>query len=238
MDKTELYGANDFRSYLSHHGILGQKWGIRRFQAYGEGGYNRKGGKTGKNIGEAKKQKKLASSINKNVSSGYYSKEQPKIKGLPAVKKLYSDLEEERKEVNDSLGLYRKYWALSEDQRDSYIRKAVDMQEPEDEEDWQDTYEYYKYDDGDQGEYSSYDLFCRDHGSTEEAEWDKYYTAKEKYDKKCEQITKQTLGEYADTPITKYTKSYSWSPDIKTAEDAVRVALDSMLNDEVNEEKK
>ena len=49
----EYYG-NDYRSYLSHYGVLGMHWGIRRYQPYGAG-YQRKGGETGKELAEVKK---------------------------------------------------------------------------------------------------------------------------------------------------------------------------------------
>lgn len=48
-------GNNDWRDYcLAHHGIMGMHWGIRRFQPYSVTG-PRKGGKTGKEVGIAKR---------------------------------------------------------------------------------------------------------------------------------------------------------------------------------------
>ncbi len=48
------YGDKDSRDYLAHYGVVGMKWGIRRYQPYSYTGA-RKGGKTGKEIGIAGK---------------------------------------------------------------------------------------------------------------------------------------------------------------------------------------
>ena len=53
-----MYYMND---YLAHYGVVGMKWGIRRYEPYSS--KPRGSGKGGKEIGEAKKKAKTFPSL-------------------------------------------------------------------------------------------------------------------------------------------------------------------------------
>ena len=62
---------NEYSKELFHHGVIGMRWGIRRYQPYGQGGYDPK--KAGKFIGKIKKKiqktgEKISSEIRLNIA--------------------------------------------------------------------------------------------------------------------------------------------------------------------------
>lgn len=123
--EIDYYGNNDWRDYcLAHHGIMGMHWGIRRFQPYSTTG-PRKGGKTGKEIGLARR---LARGIGEGVKTirVNYKKNALKRKRMAGLKKA-REIKAEKESIMKSGSaerMLKRKELFSNDEIDSFITRA------------------------------------------------------------------------------------------------------------------
>ncbi len=134
---------------LSHHGIIGQKWGVRRFQ-------NADG--TWTEAGKKRYGRQVHDTHDDVIKSDRY-------------KKAEKELDKAYKDVKD-------YYSLPEKERDKYYEQAARNAlkkygfDPDDEEVYKQYFAGYKYDDLDVGPDASFSFYLKDKG-IDPAEWSK-----------------------------------------------------------------
>lgn len=113
-----MYSNNDYRyylehqlltsgGYLSHHGVMGMKWGIRRYQSYDT--VPRKSGESGKETGLAKKKTKL---------------ENKKAKNSAKIKEYQDELAKPR--TQKQIATAKKYQTKLDKVNSSYITRRAE----------------------------------------------------------------------------------------------------------------
>ena len=196
-------------SYLAHHGILGQKWGIRRFQNK-DGSRTAEGKKRYKTMQAAHGTRargnspfdraknraidKAKDEFNELLDSARYGKNKAKYDAAvdewdKAQTHRYDEYEKEFDKYASIAGManaYRCGWDQPNagfGSRDNMLEFAT---------------EFYKYDDGDQGKFNSYDYFLVGKGENPNYVQDKAFKASSAMLDLAKEDAKDLFGDLAD----------------------------------------
>lgn len=124
MQKRHKEMTRVYDNYLAHYGILGQKWGIRRYQPYSVRG--RKSGKSGRMIGEAAEANKEKPNYREMADRAFTpsiknGKDKPNISPSEKIVKEGEKIAKKAKKVKD-VGKPRESKTLS----DAELKKRIE----------------------------------------------------------------------------------------------------------------
>ena len=172
--------------YLAHHGILGMKWGVRRYQ-------NKDGSLTDAG------RKRYGHDPRKDVDYQKLDKVFDSVRSDKRVKQAYSNLRRKTKHVFD-------YDKLSDEEWYKYADKAAEKAYNQYKKDYPDKdagelenwKKWYRYDDGDQGDTNSFTAYLESKGIDPVEYGIAAYKAEKEYTEAVRKASARKMGANSD----------------------------------------
>ena len=175
---------------LYHHGVKGQKWGVRRYQ-------NKDGTLT--NAGKSR----LASSVERTMAKNpgktpgdMYDT----LKRNPYIKRAHKALVDARKELDKTMEFKSNFYKNPKriEMYQERAAKRIGEKRGYDNKQIKDLAWLMKYDDMDFGNFYSFEEYCRDNKVNSTSYENACTKAEIKYRDACKDYTKKLIGEYGD----------------------------------------